>query len=195
MTVESTNGRATIKQNEVTIPDLTIKDLLGAIPYVHRQPPVFQSGQLISFHHTVRTASNAPPFVRRSTCMVPASSSTTLLTRNFRRSAWDCTVIGCAYKAATFLDAFITPEAISLPHPVLYPVARLSLWSLYGFWTGLFATGLWVVAHECGHQAFSESKFINNSVGWVLHSAFVSCFFSYLCHVIDTTRSKFEIAG
>jgi len=35
----------------------------------------------------------------------------------------------------------------------------------------LFATGLWVIAHECGHQAFSESKTINNSVGWVLHSA------------------------
>jgi fatty acid desaturase len=32
-------------------------------------------------------------------------------------------------------------------------------------------TGLWVIAHECGHQGFSESKTINNAVGWVLHSA------------------------
>jgi hypothetical protein len=32
------------------------------------------------------------------------------------------------------------------------------------------ATGLWIIAHECGHQAFSESKTINNAVGWVLHS-------------------------
>lgn len=31
--------------------------------------------------------------------------------------------------------------------------------------------GLWVIAHECGHQGFSESKTINNAVGWVLHSA------------------------
>ena len=94
----------------------------------------------------------------------------------FRGSVWDCIVIGGIYKAATFLDAFITPEVIHLPHPVLYPVARFSLWSLYGFWTGLFATGLWVIAHECGHQAFSESKFINHSVGWVLHSAYVILF-------------------
>lgn len=37
--------------------------------------------------------------------------------------------------------------------------------------TGLFGTGLWIIAHECGHQAFSSSKTINNAVGWVLHSA------------------------
>lgn len=34
----------------------------------------------------------------------------------------------------------------------------------------LLSQGLWIVAHECGHQAFSESKTINNAVGWVLHS-------------------------
>lgn len=61
-----------------------------------------------------------------------------------------------------------------------------------GWFQGLVFTGIWVIAHECGHQAsalpctcrttlpaaytpllqsFSESKTINNSVGWVLHSA------------------------
>lgn len=116
--------------------------------------------------------------------MTPASPSTALLTRDVCRSVWDCFVIGGIYKTTTFLDAFITPEAVSFPHPVLYSVARFSLWSLYGFWAGLFATGLWVVAHECGHQAFSESKSINNSVGWVLHSAYA--FFSvHSRHVIN----------
>ncbi|KAG9315663.1 fatty acid desaturase-domain-containing protein [Chiua virens] len=132
MTVQSKNDVTTIKQTEVTIPDLTIKDLLSAIPA----------------HCFKRSAIRSSLYI-----------------------AWDCLVIGGIYKTATFLDGFITPGAINLPHSVLYPVARFSLWSLYGFWTGLFATGLWVVAHECGHQAFSESKFINNSVGWVLHSA------------------------
>ena len=32
-------------------------------------------------------------------------------------------------------------------------------------------TGLWVLAHECGHQAFSDYKWVNNAVGMVLHSA------------------------
>ncbi|KAG5642154.1 hypothetical protein DXG03_003558 [Asterophora parasitica] len=97
----------------------------------------------------------------------------------FKRSAirsgayalWDLFVIGVIYKTATFLDSQIDPSIVALPHPSLYPFARFALWSLYSFFTGLFATGLWVVAHECGHQAFSESKFINNTVGWVLHSA------------------------
>jgi omega-6 fatty acid desaturase (delta-12 desaturase) len=32
-------------------------------------------------------------------------------------------------------------------------------------------TGIWVIAHECGHQSFANSKAINNFVGLVLHSA------------------------
>jgi len=31
-------------------------------------------------------------------------------------------------------------------------------------------TGIWVLAHECGHQSFTKYKWLNDSVGWVLHS-------------------------
>ena len=86
-------------------------------------------------------------------------------------SVMDAVIIGAVYKATVFAEPFISPEHISLPHPALYTAAWVALWALYGFCTGLPATGLWVVAHECGHQAFSESKTINNTVGWVLHSA------------------------
>ena len=82
-------------------------------------------------------------------------------------------MIGCLYKATTYLDALINPTTFALPNPHLYTVARISLWALYGFWAGLFATGIWVIGHECGHQSFSESKTINNTVGWILHSAYV----------------------
>jgi len=88
-----------------------------------------------------------------------------------QNSVWDIFVIGCIYKAATFLDTFINPTVIELYHPFAYRVVRFALWSLYGFWAGLFATGLWVIGHECGHHAFSESKIINNLVGWLVHSA------------------------
>ncbi|KDR82743.1 hypothetical protein GALMADRAFT_238252 [Galerina marginata CBS 339.88] len=84
---------------------------------------------------------------------------------------WDLFVIGCLYKATILLDTLIDPATLSLPNPHLYTAARVSLWALYGFWAGLFATGLWVIGHECGHQAFSKSKTINNTVGWILHSA------------------------
>lgn len=88
--------------------------------------------------------------------------------------AYDLFLVACIYKLAVFLDARITPEYVSLSSPYLYTFARVALWSLYGFANGLVGTGLWVLAHECGHQAFSESKALNNAVGWVLHSACVS---------------------
>lgn len=77
------------------------------------------------------------------------------------------------YKTTTYLDALIHPEVIQLPYPILYGASKFALWSLYTFWTGLVSTGLWVIAHECGHQAYSESKFVNNAVGWILHSGYV----------------------
>ncbi|EEB94115.1 hypothetical protein MPER_07124, partial [Moniliophthora perniciosa FA553] len=92
----------------------------------------------------------------------------------FRSSLYilmDVVVIGATYKIASLADSYINPETVAFPHPLLYPAARFALWALYGFWAGLFGTGLWVIAHECGHQAFSDSKLINNTVGWFLHSA------------------------
>ncbi|ETS88277.1 hypothetical protein PFICI_02105 [Pestalotiopsis fici W106-1] len=56
---------------------------------------------------------------------------------------------------------------------------RAALWGLYGIMQGLFATGIWVLAHECGHQSFSTSKVLNDTVGWVLHSALLVPYFSW----------------
>lgn len=77
--------------------------------------------------------------------------------------------------AATFYLAhnYVTPEYIpSTP-------IRAGLWALYTVMQGLFGTGLWVIAHECGHQAFSPSKTLNDTVGWVLHSALLVPYFSW----------------
>jgi len=123
--------RISVDQEQVIIPDLTIKDLLSAIP-----------------------------------------------THCFKRSGWrsslyvvaDFAALAAIYKTTTFLDACIHPDFIQFPYPILYGAAKFALWSVYTFWAGLIATGVWVIAHECGHQAFSESKLVNNTVGWVLHS-------------------------
>ena len=34
----------------------------------------------------------------------------------------------------------------------------------------MFGTGVWVLSHECGHQAFSSSRLVNNVVGTIFHS-------------------------
>lgn len=51
-----------------------------------------------------------------------------------------------------------------------YHLLRSAAYTFYMVWAGMFGTGLWIIAHECGHQAFSNSKAVNNAVGWVLHS-------------------------
>lgn len=93
-------------------------------------------------------------------------------------------MIGAIWKTTKFLDALIAPEYISLPNPHLYTFAKFSIWALYTFFTGLFATGLWVIAHECGHQAFSESKMVNNTVGWILHSGLAF----YIPNIIQSSK-------
>lgn len=83
----------------------------------------------------------------------------------------DVAIIGGFFKAASFLDERCTPEFLQLPSPYLYSFARFAIWALYSFFAGLFMTGLWVIGHECGHQAFSDSKLVNNTMGWFIHSA------------------------
>ena len=56
---------------------------------------------------------------------------------------------------------------------------RAVLWALYTFVQGLFGTGLWVLAHECGHQSFSPSKTLNDTVGWICHSSLLVPYFSW----------------
>lgn len=54
-------------------------------------------------------------------------------------------IIGVIYKTAAYADTFINPETFTVPYPVVYPLARVALWALYGFWAGLFGTGIWVI--------------------------------------------------
>ncbi|KAF2243301.1 hypothetical protein BU26DRAFT_437085 [Trematosphaeria pertusa] len=77
--------------------------------------------------------------------------------------------------AATFYlcHSYVTPENIPST------AARAALWAGYTFVQGLFGTGLWVLAHECGHQSFSPSKKLNDTVGWLCHSALLVPYFSW----------------
>ena len=56
---------------------------------------------------------------------------------------------------------------------------RITAWLSYGFVQGLFGTGLWVLAHECGHGGFSPSQKLNDLVGWILHSVLLTPYFAW----------------
>ncbi|KAK3339977.1 fatty acid desaturase-domain-containing protein [Lasiosphaeria hispida] len=56
---------------------------------------------------------------------------------------------------------------------------RTVAWIAYGYIQGLFCTGLWILAHECGHGAFSPNQRVNDVVGWFAHSALMVPYFSW----------------
>ena len=65
------------------------------------------------------------------------------------------------------------------PATVPSKAVRFGLWAVYTYVQGLFGTGLWVLAHEAGHQSFSSSKKLNDTVGFFLHSALLVPYFSW----------------
>ena len=169
MILKQKSDGSAVAQSDFVVPNITTKELLDAIPWV-------LDSYIVCF--VLKLTSYRPHCFKRSALRSSLYVWVVKLLKwehlaYERNSVWDVLVIGCIYKAMSFLDTFIDPTVIELPHPFAYRFARFALWSLYSFWTGLFATGLWVIGHECGHQAFSESKVINNLVGWFIHSAWV----------------------
>ncbi|KAF2091298.1 oleate delta-12 desaturase [Saccharata proteae CBS 121410] len=56
---------------------------------------------------------------------------------------------------------------------------RFALWALYSFAQGCIFTGLWIIAHECGHGAFSKHARLNDAVGWLVHSFLLVPYYSW----------------
>ncbi|KAI9472739.1 hypothetical protein LPJ78_001441 [Coemansia sp. RSA 989] len=62
---------------------------------------------------------------------------------------------------------------------MLPEIIRPFAWLAYWVSQGVVCTGLWVIAHECGHGAFSANRTINNLTGWVLHSALLVPYYAW----------------
>lgn len=94
----------------------------------------------------------------------------------FHRSA----VKGLSYVARDILLVILIATTAHYTIPLLPSATyRFLGWMLYAFIQGLVGTGIWVLAHECGHQAFSPSRTLNDTVGWILHSALLVPYFSW----------------
>jgi len=52
-------------------------------------------------------------------------------------------------------------------------------WLAYTLMQGVTFTAVWVIAHECGHGAFSKSWLINDTVGYIFHTALSVPYFSW----------------
>ena len=80
------------------------------------------------------------------------------------------TLRSMAYAARDFLYAGLL-LATTTYIPLLPSICLRALaWALYGTAQGIVLTGVWILAHECGHGGFSRSKRLNNVMALLMHS-------------------------
>lgn len=56
---------------------------------------------------------------------------------------------------------------------------RAAAWVAYTTVQGFVFTGIWILAHECGHGAFSKNKRLNWTMGLIMHSFLLVPFHSW----------------
>ncbi|KAE8441529.1 hypothetical protein EG329_004875 [Mollisiaceae sp. DMI_Dod_QoI] len=77
-----------------------------------------------------------------------------------------------------FFVLVLVSVATQIPN-ISYPYLRSLAWATYAFLQGLVFTGLWELAHECGHGALSKSKAFNNTCGLIIHSLLLVPYYSW----------------
>ncbi|RKP24202.1 fatty acid desaturase-domain-containing protein [Syncephalis pseudoplumigaleata] len=98
----------------------------------------------------------------------------------FQRNAWrssryvleDIVLIALFATSIWWVDGWLDAQAAPL-------WTKVVAWAIYAFVQGVPGTGLWVIAHECGHQAYAESSTVNFTVGYVLHTLLLVPFHSW----------------
>jgi len=69
--------------------------------------------------------------------------------------------------------------------------AWLPAWIAYAIVAGTAGTGCWVVAHECGHRAFARSNWLQDVIGYILHSSLLVPYFSWQrSHAVHHARTN-----
>jgi fatty acid desaturase len=77
----------------------------------------------------------------------------------------------------TTLCTLIGASLLSIAPPE--NLLTLPVWGAYSAVTGTVAMGLWVLAHECGHGAFSPNKKLQDAIGFIIHSIMLVPYYSW----------------
>ena len=88
-----------------------------------------------------------------------------------------------------------TAACACLAFAIPFKLAATPLWIGYAVLTGTAAMGLWVLAHECGHGAFSDSRRLQDAVGYVLHSALLVPYFSWQVALSHSSPAPLHSSG
>lgn len=117
---------------------------------------------------TCHAPTEKPPFnLGQLKKAIPPHCFERSIIRSFSYVVYDLTIV----TALLYLALYWIP---SLPSPLNYLA-----WPLYWVCQGCVLTGVWVIAHECGHHAFSDYQLLDDIVGLILHSALLVPYFSW----------------
>jgi hypothetical protein len=111
-------------------------------------------------------SSDSVPDIKTLREAIPAKCFERSLLRSLSYVVRDLVAVSVLFYSAVYLARLQSPWSIPL-------------WTLYSFVQGLFFTGLWILAHECGHDSFSSHQTVNSTVGFFLHSILMVPFFSW----------------
>ncbi len=76
---------------------------------------------------------------------------------------------------SALIQSLVVFIGLSIPFtPKMIPI-----WIIYSLLSGTTAMGFWVIAHECGHGAFSKNKTLETITGYLLHSILLVPYFSW----------------
>ncbi|CAN6305339.1 unnamed protein product [Urochloa humidicola] len=132
-----------------------------------KQEPVFPVS--IIGGYVQRSPAEKPPFtlvdIKKA---IPAHCFQRSVIKSFSYLVHDLVIA-----AGLFYFALVSIPAIPTGMP------RYIAWLFYWAAQGSVLTGVWVIGHECGHHAFSDYLLLDNIVGFVLHSALLTPFFSW----------------
>nr|WQH19951.1 delta12 fatty acid desaturase [Bemisia tabaci] len=115
-----------------------------------------------------RAPTSKPPFTfGELKKAIPPHCFQRSLLRSFSYVIKDFILIGTLY----FIATSVIP---AIPRPLQY-----FAWPAYWFAQSCVMFGLWIIAHECGHHAFSDYVWLDDTVGFVLHSCLFIPYFSW----------------
>jgi omega-6 fatty acid desaturase / acyl-lipid omega-6 desaturase (Delta-12 desaturase) len=77
------------------------------------------------------------------------------------------------FSILVYLAGYIQPSYVASAG------ARVALWAAYTTLQGMVMTGIWILAHECGHGAFSKHRRLNSVMGLLMHSFLLVPFHSW----------------
>ncbi|CED84978.1 Delta 12 fatty acid desaturase [Phaffia rhodozyma] len=127
--------------------------------------------------HEKGQAFKVPEFtVKQLLDAIPAHCFHRSAIKSLRYVVQDLAIYGSFSYAAWHIPTLLT--YLDLPYwPNL--ALKVVLYNVYWFAAGCIGMGIWVLAHEAGHGAFSESKILNDIVGWIFHSIWMVPYHSW----------------